>query len=204
MAKKFQLVASKENMMWTVSDENGISIKFREGLFNETQDVNYPDGMTGEQIEQLPTALREIGEWMMENHEEVAVCHPAARCRAIWVLDNERYWYALADAMKSLIVDWDENQAATFLYSEVEDYLQLENGVGLNEAEQCNLLGSLSLLDDEEAMEVVNIVYVFWQHCEEKDTETWARELLWWPAWCPAELREPSCQDVDEDGEEGE
>ena len=190
MEKKFYLVPSGKNMMWTAVGEHGISIEFREGLFNQSQKVSTPEGLTSEQVEKMPTYLREIGEWLAENHEEVVTCHPAARCHAIWTLDNERYWYAIADATKSLLVDasWPDN-ASTFLYSEVEDYINFENGIGLDEKEQCNLLGSLSMLDDEEAMEVVNIVYVFWQHYNERALEDWARELLWWPAWCPDELR---------------
>lgn len=41
--ERFTLTAD-ENSMWTVSDkESGFSIKFREGLFNETQEVVKPD-----------------------------------------------------------------------------------------------------------------------------------------------------------------
>ena len=72
----------------------------------------------------------------------------------------------------------------------MEDYVSLENGIGLNEAEKTNLLGAISLLDDDEANEVINILYVFWTERHEADAEQWARDLLWWPAWCPQDKRE--------------
>ena len=43
MAKeRFELTSGKE-LMWTVTDnESGIAIEFREGLFNESQEVKLP------------------------------------------------------------------------------------------------------------------------------------------------------------------
>lgn len=76
--------------------------------------------------------------------------------------------------------------------------MSLENGQQLDEKEQCNLLGSLSLLSNTEAWEVINLVYIFWAHCEQIDTQVWARDLLWWPAWCPVDLRESEDEDDDE------
>lgn len=184
-------LTSGENLMWTIADaETKVSITFREGLFNETQKVNLPEGLTEEQIMHMHTTMREFGDWMAQNHNELCLCTPGARCRAIYTLSNERYWLAMADAMNSLIIDWPDDSYPEFLLAEMEDYVRLENGIGLNEAEKTNLLGAISLLGDDEAYEVINILYVFWTERDDADIEQWARDLLWWPAWCPESKRE--------------
>lgn len=185
-----------ENLKWIVSDtKNNVSITFREGLYNETQKVEFPDAMPNEMATEMPTIMREIADWMCEEHREVAMCSPAERCTVLWTLANEKYWLALAAAMNSLLVDFDETNAAVFLYGEVEDYIQLEDNM-LNEAEARNLLGSLSMLSDREAMEVVRIVYVFWNYKSQMSISDWARDLLWWPAWCPKELTDIKEEDI--------
>ncbi len=187
--EKFELTAG-DNMMWTVRDtESNVCLSFREGLFNDTQRIETPDTMTEEQALHLPTTLREMGDWMAKEHPEVALCHSAERCTAIWMLTNEKYWITLAAATNSLMVDFGEDTAAEFLCAEVTDYLDCENVADLSAAEKSNLLGSLSMLSGRDAMEVVNIVYVYWHYLTDcKGIETWARDLLWWPAWCPEEL----------------
>lgn len=184
--------------MWTVYDGiSHVSIDFREGLFNDTQKVNLPDDLTTEDAQKLATTMREIGDWMAQNHMELSMCDAPARCRAIYMLNNERYWLAMADAMNSLIIDWPDDAYPECLYAEMEDYIRLENGIGLNEAEATNLLGSLSLLDNDEAWEVINILYVFWEERRSIECDTWARDLLWWPAWCPAKEDEEVTDDGD-------
>ena len=184
-------LTSGENLQWTVADaETKISITFREGLYNETQQVNLPENLSEDQTLHLHTTMREFGDWMAQNHSELCLCTPGARCRAIYTLCQERYWLAMADAMKSLIIDCPDDSYPELLLAEMEDYVSLENGIGLNEAEKTNLLGAISLLDDDEANEVINILYVFWTERHEADAEQWARDLLWWPAWCPQDKRE--------------
>lgn len=197
---KFELIAG-DDMMWTVRDtETNVCLSFREGLFNDTQHIETPDTITEEQALHLPTTLREMGDWMAKKHPEVAMCHSAERCTAIWMLANEKYWITLAAATSSLMVDFGEDNAAEFLCAEVDDYLEGENVADLNEAEMLNLRGSLSMLSGREAMEVVNMVYVYWHYLADcKDIATRARDLLWWPAWCPEELMYN-----DNDDEEGE
>lgn len=201
--ERFTLSAG-DNLMWTVKDhETGVSIDFREGLFNETQKVNLPDTLTKEQIEHLHTTMREFGDWMAINHEELCMCYVSARKNAIYLLSNEKYWMAMADAMNGLLIDWPDDVLAEHLLAEMEDYAKLSNGVGLTDAEKTNLLGAISLLEEDEANEVLNILLVFWHERYEvgdNDVSKWARDLLWWPAWCPA----TSDDDLnsDEDGED--
>lgn len=73
MAKERFSLKSGANLMWTVSDaESGVSIEFREGLYNETQKVNVPNNMQGNDVMKMASIMREIGDWMAENHSEVA------------------------------------------------------------------------------------------------------------------------------------
>ena len=74
MAKeRFSLKASA-NLMWTVSDaESGVSVEFREGLFNETQKVSVPDSMQGSDAIKVASIMREIGDWMVQEHADIAL-----------------------------------------------------------------------------------------------------------------------------------
>lgn len=200
--ERFKLNA-EANSMWMVSDkETGFSIRFREGLFNETQEINQPDTMP-EDVELASWAARamsSIGDWMMQNHSDIAICNIEARRVAIWTLSNEKYWITMAAACNSLLIDFDDNQAE-YLYTEVKDFINIsgKNPANLTEAEKTNLLGSLSMLDDDEAEEVFTILLAFWhEHYEaQADLQTWARDLLWWPVWADNIVTEE-----EEDGED--
>lgn len=207
MAKERFILNAGENLMWTVIDaESGVSIEFREGLFNETQKVSVPDDMQDSDAMRVASVMREIGDWMAENHAEVALCDDwEARRSAIWKLSNENYWRVMAAATNSLLLtDMDLENAACMLYAEVCDWLEMENGVDLTRAEEENLAGVLSELTDSEAWEVFNILHVFWNYrTEDCDTYRWALDVTWWPAWLPEKLKmeEESCEDdiIDED-----
>jgi hypothetical protein len=178
------------NMMWRVDDkQTGFSIDFREGLFYETQEVSTPANLTEEQIKSAATTMREMGDWLAHAAREVVICDTAARCRAIWTLANERYWLAMADALNGVLIDWDDDETAARLFDEMDDYTNDTTAINLTEAETENLMGALSMLSNSEAREVINLVYVFWQYCGNKDVSIWAHDLLWWPAWCPDELK---------------
>ena len=180
-----------DNLMWTVCDkETGVIIDFREGLFNDTQDVRTPANMTADQMATLPTTMREIGDWMAQHHHDVAMCHPHHRAEALWTLAREEYWVTMVDAMKSLVIDFDQNQAAQYLYDEIEDYLLCEDN-DLNAMQVHNLLGSISLLSNGAAWEVFMIILTYWRYkAADVDIWDWARNLLWWPAWTPMEILE--------------
>lgn len=192
MAKERFSLTAGANLMWTVSDaESGVSIEFREGLFNESQKVNVPDSMQGSDAMKVASIMREIGDWMGKNHSEVALCAWQDRRSAIWKLSNEKYWLAMAAATNSLLMtDEDVLHAACMLYAEVCDWLEMEKTVGLTEAEEENLTGVLSELTGGEAWEVFRILHVFWNdRTEGCDMRQWALDVTWWPAWLPDELK---------------
>lgn len=189
--ERFSLKAGA-NLMWTVSDaESGVSIEFREGLFNESQKVSVPDNMQGSDAMKVASVMREVGDWMAENHSEVALCDWETRRSAIWKLSNENYWLAMAAATNSLLLsDMDAGHAACMLYAEVCDWLEMEKTVDLTNAEEENLKGVISELTDEEAWEVFRILHVFWNdRLNACDMHQWALDVTWWPVWLPDELK---------------
>lgn len=201
MAKeRFELTSGKD-LMWTVTDnESGIAIEFREGLFNETQEVKLPADFAPGDVMKLARIMREIGDWMAENHVEVALSDWRSRRSAIWKLSNEKYWLAMAAATNSLLLsDMDAEHAACMLYAEVCDWADFEKNVDLTAAEEENLKGVLSELTDAEAWEVFKILHVYWNYrTEDIDMFQWAMDVTWWPAWLPEELKETD-EDIEEE-----
>lgn len=201
MAKeRFELTSGKD-LMWTVKDnESGITIDFREGLFNETQEVKLPADFAPGDVMKLARIMREIGDWMVENHVEVALSDWKARRSAIWKLSNEKYWLAMAAATNSLMLsDMDAEHAACMLCAEVCDWADFEKNVDLTAAEEENLKGVLSELTDAEAWEVFKILHVYWNYrTEDIDMFQWAMDVTWWPAWLPEELKETD-EDIEEE-----
>ena len=201
MAKeRFELTSGKD-LKWKVTDnENGIAIEFREGLFNETQEVKLPADFAPDDVMKLARIMREIGDWMVENHVEVALSDWKARRSAIWKLSNEKYWLAMAAATNSLMLsDMDAEHAACMLCAEVCDWADFEKNVDLTAAEEENLKGVLSELTDAEAWEVFKILHVYWNYrTEDIGMFQWAMDVTWWPAWLPEELKETD-EDIEEE-----
>lgn len=206
MAKeKFELSSGKD-LMWTVTDnESGIAIDFREGLFNETQEVKLIAEFTYGDAPRMARIMREIGDWMAENHVEVALSDWRSRRSAIWKLSNEKYWLAMAAATNGILLsDMDAEHAACMLCAEVCDWAEFEKSVDLTQAEEENLKGVLSELTDAEAWEVFKILHVFWIYrTDDCDTHQWAMDVTWWPVWLPEELKmQDVCEEddiIDED-----
>ena len=199
MAKERFTLASGKNLMWTVKDnESGIAIDFREGLLNESQEVKQPVDFVSADEPGMARIMRDIGDWMAENHSEVALSDWKARRSAIWKLSNEKYWLAMAAATNSLLLsDMDAEHAACMLCAEVCDWLEFEKSVDLTKAEEENLKGVLSELTDAEAWEVFKIIHVFWNYRrEDTDMFQWALDVTWWPAWLPTELKESEDDDI--------
>lgn len=196
--ERFELTSGK-NLMWTVKDnESGIAIEFREGLFNESQELKLPVDFVPSDESGMARIMREIGDWMAENHVEVALSDWEARRSAIWKLSNEKYWLAMAAATNSLLLsDVDAEHANWMLYAEVCDWLEFEKSVDLTKAEEENLKGVLSELTDAEAWEVFKILHVFWNYkTDQGDMFQWAIDVTWWPAWLPTELKESENDDI--------
>lgn len=189
--ERFELTSGK-NLMWTAKDnESGIAIDFCEGLFNESQEVKIPADFVLGDASGMARIMREIGDWIAENHAEVALCDWRARRSAIWKLSKEKYWLAMAAATNSLMLsDLDSGHAACMLYAEVCDWADFEKSVDLTKAEEENLGGVLSELTDAEAWEVFKILHVYWNYrTEDTDMFQWALDVTWWPAWLPNELK---------------
>ena len=199
MAKeRFELTSGKE-LMWTVTDnESGIAIEFREGLFNESQEVKLPTDFVPADEPGMARIMREIGDWMAANHSEVALSDWRDRRSAIWKLSNEKYWLAMAAATNSLLLsDMDAEHADFMLYAEVCDWVEFEKSVDLTAAEEENLKGVLSELTNAEAWEVFKMLHVFWNYkTDQGDMFQWAMDVTWWPAWLPTELKESEDDDI--------
>lgn len=200
MAKeRFDLTSGKA-LMWTVTDnESGIAIEFREGLFNESQEVKLLTEFTYGDAPRMARIMREIGDWIAENHVEVALSDWKARRSAIWKLSNEKYWLAMAAATNSLMLsDMDAEHATCMLFAEVCDWAEFKKNVDLTAAEEENLKGVLSELTYSEAGEVFKMLHVFWNYKKDQGgMMQWALDVTWWPAWLPEELK-----GTDEDIEE--
>lgn len=200
MEKERFILKAGANLMWTVRDaESGVSIEFREGLFNKAQKVSVPDDMQDSDAIKMASIMREIGDWMSENHAEVALCAWQDRRSAIWKLSNENYWLAMAAATNSLLLsDMDEEYAACMLHAEVCDWLEMENTVYMTQAEGETLKGVLSELTDAEAWEAFKILHVFWNYrMEDTDMFKWAMDVTWWPLWLPKDMKMQD--DIEED-----
>ncbi len=206
MAKERFELSSGKDLMWTVKDnESGIAIDFREGLFNESQEVKLLTEFTYGDAPRMARIMREIGDWMAENHVEVALSDWHSRRSAIWKLSNEKYWLVMAAATNGLLLsDMDAEHAAYMLYAEVCDWAEFEKSVDLTQTEEENLKGVLSELTDAEAWEVFKILHVFWNYrTEDIDMFQWAMDVTWWPVWLPEELKmQDICEEdyiIDED-----
>lgn len=175
-------------LMWTVEDkERGIKVSFREGLFNETQEVELKDNKKG--METAAKAMREIGEWLASEHRDVAVCDFKARARAIQQVEEPQLLVITA-ALNSVIVDWSKYNANKFMLSEVEDYLDDTPGE-LDKEGRSDLLGSLSLMDGDEALELARLIKVYWDYkAETLDVCDWARDAMWYPAWVSCDIKD--------------
>ena len=66
-----KLQRSKTPNWWVVTYEKyGIVIRFEQGAFNETQEVKALNDIDPDVVK-LHTAMREIGDWLMENHQNL-------------------------------------------------------------------------------------------------------------------------------------
>lgn len=195
---KYTLQRSK-NFMWSCTDnESGLVITFREGMFNDTQNINI-DNLKGiDSPMQIPSLLTGMADWLAQNYPCIAECNAVERGNAIRALYREEYWKLLADLLNGhMLADEDDDQA---LISELED--AEEAYFDKWEVDRDEMLYLADQLPALEAHEVFAVVDAFWQMQQEYDIDLsdWARDLLWWPAFLPQDRREP--QSVEEFGKE--
>lgn len=187
---QYEIVAL-DNLMWKLTDNyHHISVTFREGLFNSTQKIESPDKMSKDDMISFPKLLRELGDYMALNHSDEALCKDVdSRSEAINAIGKEKYLITIAAALNGVWTDnsiEDGDPVASMLQAEVEDYINDYQVPWLDEAEdRGNLLAILDEFSDEEANEVMTFVRAYWN--SNRDVNTWAHDLLWWPAWVPAE-----------------
>ena len=172
------------NLRWRLTDhDHSVNVEWTEGLFNETQQVALPQGMSQEDIINVPKWMKDIGDYLALNHEEKVLSDIEARSEAISILDKEEYWLTIAAALNGTIIDWEDGQYATFLAGDVEDYVQQYNMPYLEPCQEGELLNALDSLPDEEAKEVTRIIEAFWE--SNRTPAEWARDVLWWSSYIP-------------------
>lgn len=161
-------------------------------MFNETQEVIDPETFPNDVdlSSWTSSAMRSIGDYMIREHPYISICNISARRSALWLLSHESWWKTIVAACNSLLIDLENDDLALSLYAELEDFFSLsnENPAELSDNEKVNLLGALSLLNEEEAAEVLKIIHSFWHEYLESgvNTDDWSRDLLWWPCWANA------------------
>lgn len=73
--ERYILQKSKEQNNWYVATDTlaGIVVKFEKGKFNETQKATMLEDLNfhSDTPTRLATAMRELTEWLIENHSEV-------------------------------------------------------------------------------------------------------------------------------------
>lgn len=77
MKERFVLQPSQEPGFWVATDtEHLIVIKFQEHRFNETQKITLLNGdkfASDEEALRVATYLRELADWLRDNHYNVAM-----------------------------------------------------------------------------------------------------------------------------------
>lgn len=170
------------NLMWEITDTlHRVSIKWREGLFNETQKTLLPENMSHDDVMRVPTWMREVGDYLSINHPEKVFANIEARTQAIHVIDKENWWIAIAAALNGITIAANDNEYADFLLAEVGDYLENYDHPIVGEDETELLMEQLESLSDDEAKEVARIIDAYWS--SNRNPFEWARDILWWPAF---------------------
>lgn len=200
MGKNRYKIEMQPNWQWQLTDtENDIVMTFREGLVNETQKVTTPEYHNEKDVMRVPKLMSEMGDWLMRHHPLLCLCYSGARCTVIELLNKEDYWIVLADALQTA----EHICTAIDLSVEVTDYLR-EDGDILSVDDKQELLAIINnALDDDDATEVGRIIRAYWRYrWDSQPINEWARDVLWWAAFCPAERREKLYDfDVDDDGD---
>lgn len=196
--EKYTLQRGK-NFEWTCTDnESGLVITFREGMFNDTQNINI-DNLKGiDSPMAIPSLLTGMTDWLAQNYACIVECNAVERGDAIRALMVEEYWKVLVTILNGhLLTNEDDDQALMAELEDADDSVFEQWEVDRDEMIYCaDSLGPM------EAHEVFAIVDAFWQMeaAHDIDLREWARDLLWWPAFLPQERREP--QDAEAFGRE--
>ena len=185
---------TNNSILWTVKDNvSGMRVVFYEGCFSDGGMQQVPDSLKGkDKEEELQRIDKEITTWIGENALDIAVCNQAARCRAIWLLNDSHSLAVIIQAIKGISPDdVDMTKAAGILFDKVEHYIFMGDGENefCSEQEITRLLGAVSMLSDKEAMEVYCLASVFWNYKDkaEIDIDNYADDLICWPVYLSRE-----------------
>ena len=146
-----------------------------------------PDSMKGEGKEdELFRIEDEITGWVQENALDMAACNQAARCRAIWLLNDSHSLAVIIQAIKGISPnDVDMTKAAGILFDKVGHYIFMGDGEDefCFDQESTRLMGAVSMLSDKEAMELFCMASVFWNYKDKAgiDVGDFVNNLLLWP-----------------------
>ena len=162
-------------------------VVFYEGCFSDGGMQQVPDSLKGkDKEEELQRIDKEITTWIGENALDIAVCNQAARCRAIWLLNDSPRLAAIIQAITGMSPDdVDLMKDACIPLDKGEHYIFMGDGENefCSEQEITRLLGAVSMLSDKEAMEVYCLASVFWNYKDKAgiDVNDFADNLLLWP-----------------------
>ena len=188
-----------KNFMWTCKDsESGLEISFREGMFNDTQNINIENLKGIDSPLEIPRLLTGMTDWLAINHACIVTCNVVERGDAIRALSDESYWRLLVDLLNGHILTSDDDADALVAMLYDADFSLFQNW----NVDHAAIISCVESLLDEEAYEVFSVVDAFWQMQDLFDInlDEWVRDILWWPAFIPQERREP--QDAEAFGKE--
>lgn len=168
-----------KNSTWEIIDtSHETTIQFREGMFNETQEVNTPEWLTDAQV--IAGILRYAGEWAYNSVPDIVTCNIEARKSVIYKIEREEWWMLLT-RLPDINPTGD---TGVFCYG-VKQLVRDEDLLGYYEVEDGQrLLKVCSSLNREQVSEVYRILRSQ-QILPGDNLYDWARDLLWWPAWVP-------------------
>ncbi len=183
----------EDNLMWIVRDnETGVILNFREGLFNDTQEVYLPDDMKGaDRLMDVARTMREIGDWLVSNHCSVATCNPKVRAAVIQSLEYDRYWLTMAQGLRHLVIDFDQIHDFDYfdeMFWSMDDYIYSE-GCKLSPKDKEHLSSTLFAMTDRESYEVLTVIFLYWRYkAKNISLNDWTVDVLYWPDYCPKNL----------------
>lgn len=190
------IIQPKQNLLWEVTDtETHVSVTFREALFEEGYNVSTPPNAPADIITRTEPIVREISEWLKQNHPYLYSCDIEARCSIIASfnecdgINSEDYWKTFAAALNGVMITGDEGIDIRFLIqSELEDFLAEQNPFNVEKDEMIgwfHVYTEEDCLDfnrtPEECWEIVNIIQSYW--FSNRDVNQWARDITWWPTF---------------------
>ena len=125
MKERYFIGVDETDSTWFFVKDNQseVSISFHEGLFGDNKTI-IPENLQGEEkAAELEDVVNGITGWIRDNAVDIAVCCIPARTRAIWLLNDKRYWVAIARAIDFRKEIGDMNQAASFLLDQVREFI---------------------------------------------------------------------------------